>query len=131
MLGVKERVYNQQITGDRWRCQEWVFPSKKWWWLITLSQAKSESSRSKRKKNKSMPDIWTFNIYRHQSNFFLWEMGGYFSRTTSDPILQNFQQHGFIDAGCVGLTGLDAVQICLLSKMHGASRRGESDNNKH
>ena len=32
---------------------------------------------------------------------------------------------------CVCLTGLPAVQICLLLKMYGASSRGESDNGDH
>ena len=41
------------------------------------------------------------------------EVQGYFRRT----------MHGFTDSESVGLTGLPAVQICLLLKMYGASIR--------
>jgi len=41
----------------------------------------------------------------------------------------DLQQHVFIHTECVCLTRLPAVHVCLLLEMHGASWRGESDNN--
>ena len=46
-------------------------------------------------------------------------------------ILEELQQRGFVGIECVCLTGLPAVQICLLLKMYGASWRGESENADH
>ena len=55
----------------------------------------------------------------------------YFSRTMPGLILHELQQRGFVGVECVCLTGLPAVQICLLLKMYDASWRGESDNGNH
>ena len=41
----------------------------------------------------------------------------------------SYNSVGFIGKECVSLTGLPAVQICLLLKMYGASWRGETDGN--
>ena len=46
----------------------------------------------------------------------------------TDLILHKLKQRGFIGIQCVCLTGLPAIQICLLLKMYGTSLRGESDN---
>ena len=55
----------------------------------------------------------------------------YFSRTIPGLILHKLQERGFVDIACVCLTGLPAVQICLLLKMYGTSWRGETDNGDH
>ena len=62
---------------------------------------------------------------------FSQELHVYFSRTMPGLILYKLQQRGFIGIECVCLTGLPAVQICLLLKMYGASWRRESDNGDH
>ena len=50
---------------------------------------------------------------------------------TDRLILHELQQCGFVGIECVCLTGLPAVQICLLLKMYGASWRGESEDGNH
>ena len=72
--------------------------------------------------------IWTFlrDICCRQDNDFSWERHA--RRTMPGHILH---ERGFIGIECVCLTGLPAVQICLLLKMYGASWRGESDNGDH
>ena len=59
------------------------------------------------------------------------ELHVYFSWTMPGLILQEVQQCGFVGIECVCLTGLPAVQICLLLKMYAALWRGESDNGDH
>ena len=62
---------------------------------------------------------------------FSQELHVYISRTMPGLILHELQQRGFVGKECVCLTGLPAVQICLLLKMYGSSWRGESDNADH
>ena len=57
----------------------------------------------------------------HQDDNFSLELHDYFSRTIPGLILHDLQQRGFIGMECMCLTGLPAVQICLLLKMYGAS----------
>ena len=77
-----------------------------------------------------MLEFWR-DICCRQDNDFSQELHVYFSRTMPGLILPELQQRGFIGIECVCLTGLPAVQICLLLKMYGASWRGESDNGDH
>ena len=71
------------------------------------------------------------DICCYQDNDFSQELHVYFSRTMAGLILHELQQRGFIGRVCVCLTGLSAVQICLLLKMYGTSWRGESNNGNH
>ena len=59
------------------------------------------------------------------------ELHVYFSRIMPGLILHESQQRGFVDIECMCLTGLPAVQICVLLKMYRASWGGESDNGDH
>ena len=53
-----------------------------------------------------------------QDEDFSQELHVYFSRTMPGLILHELQQRGFVGTECVCLTGLPAVQICLLLKMY-------------
>ena len=75
-----------------------------------------------------MLEFWRDICCRQDDNFSQ-ELHVYFSRTISGLILHELQQRGFVGIEC--LTGLPAVQICLLLKMYGTSWRGESDNSDH
>ena len=77
-----------------------------------------------------MLEFWR-DICCRQDDDFSQELHVYFSRTMPGLILHELQQRGFVGIECVCLTGLPAVQICLLLKMYGASWRGESDNGDH
>ena len=77
-----------------------------------------------------MLEFWR-DICCCQDNDFSQELHVYFSRTIPGLILYKLQQCGFGGIECVCLTGLPAVQICLLLKMYGASWRGESNNGEH
>ena len=77
-----------------------------------------------------MLEFWR-DICCRQDDDFSQELHVHFSRTMPGLILHKLQQHGFVGIECMCLTGLPAVQICLLLKMYGASWRGESDNDDH
>ena len=67
-----------------------------------------------------MLEFWR-DICCHQVDNFSLDLHVYFSRTMPGLILHKLQQHGFVGVECMCLTGLPAVQICLLLKMYGAS----------
>ena len=67
-----------------------------------------------------MLEFWRDICCRQDDNFSQ-ELHVYFSRTMPGLILHELQQRGFVGIECVCLTGLPAVQICLLLKMYGAS----------
>ena len=62
---------------------------------------------------------WNFGDICCRQDDFSQELHFYFSRTMPGLILHEFQQHGFVGIECVCLTGLPAVQICLILKMCG------------
>ena len=55
-----------------------------------------------------------------QDDDFSQKLHVYFKGTMPGLILHELQQRGFVGIECVCLTGLPAVQICLLLKMYGA-----------
>ena len=63
-----------------------------------------------------MLEFWR-DIYCRQEDDFSQELRVYFSMTISGLILHELQPRGFVGIECVCLTGLPAVQICLLSKI--------------
>ena len=65
-------------------------------------------------------EFWR-DICCRQDDDFSQELHFYFSRTIPGLILHELQQCGFVGIECVCLTGLPAVQICLLLKMYGTS----------
>ena len=65
-------------------------------------------------------EFWR-DICCHQDDYFSQELHIYFSRTMLGLILHELQWRGFVGIESVCLTGLPAVQICLLLKMYGAS----------
>ena len=77
-----------------------------------------------------MLEFWS-DICCRQDDDFSQELHVYFSRTIPGLILHKLQQRGFVGIECVCLTGLPAVQICLLLKMNDASWKGELDNGDH
>ena len=62
-----------------------------------------------------MLEFWR-DICCCQEDDFSQELHVYFSRTMPGLILHELQQRGFVGIECVCLTGLPAVQICLLLK---------------
>ena len=66
-----------------------------------------------------MLEFWR-DICCHQNNDFSQKLHVYFSRTMPGFILHELQQRGLIAIECVSLTGLPAVQICLVLKMYSA-----------
>ena len=78
---------------------------------------------------KLMLEFWREICCRQEDNFSL-ELHVYFNRTMPGLIL-HYLQRGFVGKEWVRLTGLPAVQICLLLRLYGASWRGESDNGDH
>ena len=121
-------------------CQRWTRPSRLllcknqplWWyrgatvptaWVICIHVKVTLMRRL-------MLEFWR-DICCRQDDDFSQELHVYFSRTMPGLILHKLQQCSFVGIECVCLTGLSAVQICLLLKMYGASWRGESDNANH
>ena len=86
-----------------------------------------------------MGDLWKYHwcgglCWRDiclQDDNFSQELHVYFSRAMPGLILLELQQRGFVGIECVCLTGLPAIQICLLLKMYTASWRGESGHGNH
>ena len=74
-----------------------------------------------------MLEFWRDKCCR-QDDDFSQELHVHISRTMPGLILHELQQRGVVRIECMCLTGLPAVQICLLLKMYSASWRGESDN---
>ena len=74
--------------------------------------------------------VYVLILESHMMPSRRWLFQGTPCRTMPGLILQELQQRGFVGIECVCLTGLPAVQICLLLKMYGASWRGESDNRR-
>ena len=62
-----------------------------------------------------MLEFWR-DICFSQDDKFSQELHVYYSRTMAGLILHELQQHDFVGIECVCLTGLPAVQICLLLK---------------
>ena len=122
------RVYISACFWEKWKsdspCQKWSpTGSGLMRWLICI-YVKVPLMR------RLMLEFWG-DICCRQDDYFSQELHVYFCRTMPGLILHKLQQYGFECIECLCLTGLTAVQICLLLKMYGTSRRGESDNGNH
>ena len=147
MFSLVRGVHISACFGEKWTsdstCQRWKRPSR------LLPNEKCKNQPLWWYGGASVPTAWVICVYVkvplmrrlmlefwrdiccRQDDDFSQELHVYFSRTMPGLILHELQQRGFVGIECVCLTGLPAVQICLLLKMYGASWRGESDNGDH
>ena len=121
-------------------CQRWTKPSR----LLPTKSAKTNLCDGVG-VHQCPRHGWSAHMWRHHwCGGLCWNFGEtycccpdddfsqefhiYSSRTMQGLILHEIQPRGFVGIECVCLTGLPAVQLCLLFKRYGASGRRESDN---
>ena len=144
MCSLVRRVH---ISTCFWEIRTSDSTFQRWKTIQTVTKKKCKNQPLWWYGGASVPTAWVICIYVkvplirrlmleflrdiccHQDYYFSQELHVYFSRTMQGLILHELQQHDFIGIECVWLTGLPAVQICLLLKMYGASWRGGGSDN--